>query len=117
MNPYNETIDNPINYFIQEDMLQKQLNGTGISYEVIHDWRPEYGTGNGTDSGYEDIANAKPKIFFDKDQVTVRDSTPKIITEIVRSILLLKLQRCNPNSSLFLHTRCTSPPSPIQRSQ
>ena len=73
MNPYNETIDNPINYFIQEDMLQKQLNGTGITYDVVHDWRPEYGTGNGTDSGYEDIANAKPKIFFDKDQVTVRD--------------------------------------------
>ena len=78
MNPYNETIDNPINYFIQEDMLQKQLNGTGISYDVIHDWRPEYGTGNGTDSGYEDIANAKPKIFYDKNQVTVRDATLKI---------------------------------------
>ena len=75
MNPYNETIDNPINTFIQEDMLKKQLDGTGISYDVIHDWKPEYGTGNGTDSGYEDIANAKPKIFYDKGQVTVRDFT------------------------------------------
>ena len=75
LNPYNETIDNPINSFIQEDMLKKQLDGTGISYDVIHDWKPEYGTGNGTDSGYEDIANAKPKIFYDKSQVTVRDSS------------------------------------------
>ena len=56
-------------------MLKKQLDGTGISYDVIHDWKPEYGTGNGTDSGYEDIANAKPKIFYDKSQVTVRDSS------------------------------------------
>ena len=105
MNPYNETIDNPINYFIQEDMLQKQLNGTGITYDVIHDWRPEYGTGNGTDSGYEDIANAKPKIFFDKDQVTVRDFTRELRTvsygyRLLRSVVHESLILKETNNNL-----------------
>lgn len=93
MNPYNETIDNPINTFIQEDMLKKQLDGTGISYDVIHDWKPEYGTGNGTDSGYEDIANAKPKIFYDKGQVTVRDFTLDFkYLQIVNKKIMLNLR-------------------------
>jgi len=68
-------LDNPINYFIQNDIIERQLNGTGLDYNVIHEWKTEYGTGDGSGSDNEDIANAKPKVIFENGEVIVYSYT------------------------------------------
>merc|ERR1711962_852066 len=53
------------------DMCKDVVGNSGITCIVKTDFRPPYGTGIGTGRDYEDIANAKPSMYYDEDAKTI----------------------------------------------
>ena len=49
-------------------MCKEGVADRDIECVVHHQWRPPYGTGDGSGSDYEDIANAKPQAYYYEEQ-------------------------------------------------
>ncbi|CAG5078267.1 Oidioi.mRNA.OKI2018_I69.PAR.g8946.t1.cds [Oikopleura dioica] len=66
-NPDQSQIEVPLNPQIQKMFCEDAIESIpGRSCVVEHEWRPEYGVGDGEGSDYEDIANSKPKVRYDE---------------------------------------------------
>ncbi|CBY10692.1 unnamed protein product [Oikopleura dioica] len=64
-NPDQSQIDNHLNPAIQQMFCEDAVESiSGRKCSIYHEWRPEYGVGDGEGSDYEDIANSKPKVSF-----------------------------------------------------
>jgi len=56
--PNDDCLNTPLNEYIQNDILGKQLEGSGIAYQNKHEWRLPYKDEN------SDIGSPKPRVEF-----------------------------------------------------